>query len=38
LRPLSGEDALVLFSVAAALGWLGAWLSVSRYLWQVEPR
>jgi cell division transport system permease protein len=38
LRPLSGQDALLLFGVAAALGWLGAWLSVSRYLWQVEPR
>jgi cell division transport system permease protein len=38
LRSLSGQDALVLFGVAAALGWLGAWLSVSRYLWQVEPR
>jgi cell division transport system permease protein len=38
LHSLSGQDALLLFGVAAALGWLGAWLSVSRYLWQVEPR
>jgi cell division transport system permease protein len=38
LRSLSGQDALLLFGVAAGLGWLGAWLSVSRYLWQVEPR
>jgi hypothetical protein len=20
------------------LGWLGAWLSVTRHLWQIEPR
>jgi cell division transport system permease protein len=38
LHPLSGKDALLLLGIAAALGWLGAWLSVSRYLWQVEPR
>lgn len=38
LRPLSGRDGLILLGLAAALGWLGAWLSVSRYLWQVEPR
>jgi cell division transport system permease protein len=26
---------LLLF--AAYLGWLGAWLSVSQHLWQIEP-
>ena len=37
LRPLSGQHGLFLLAISAALGWLGAWLSVSRYLWQVEP-
>jgi len=36
--PLSGTQGLILLGIAAALGWLGAWLSVSRYLWQAEPR
>ena len=30
LRELPGPYAL--------LGWLGAWLSVTRHLWQIEPR
>lgn len=38
LHPLSGADGLYLLGLAAVLGWLGAWLSVSRYLWRVEPR
>ena len=28
----------VLLALAALLGWLGAWMSVSRHLWQMEPR
>jgi cell division transport system permease protein len=29
---------MVLLVFSAALGWLGAWLSVSRHLWQIDPR
>ena len=32
LQPLSVRDAAALLGFAAALGWLGAWLSVSRHL------
>lgn len=32
LRPL---DSAILLGLSAALGWLGAWLSVSRHLWQM---
>ena len=32
LRALSGADAAALLVFAAILGWLGAWLSVSRHL------
>lgn len=35
---MSWRDTAVLLGSAAALGWLGAWLSVSRHLWQIEPR
>ncbi len=28
----------VLLFFSAGLGWLGAWLSVSRHLWQIDPR
>jgi cell division transport system permease protein len=35
---MSGRDSAILLGTAAALGWLGAWLSVSRHLWQIEPR
>lgn len=38
LRSVSPTEGLVLLAGAAALGWIGAWLSVSRYLWQVEPK
>jgi cell division transport system permease protein len=38
LRSVSPTEGLVLLGGAAALGWIGAWLSVSRYLWQVEPK
>jgi cell division transport system permease protein len=35
---MSWRDTTALLGTAAALGWLGAWLSVSRHLWQIEPR
>jgi cell division protein FtsX len=35
---MSGQQIGVLLALAALLGWLGAWLSVSRHLWQMEPR
>jgi len=38
LQPLDATDLAVLLVFSAALGWLGAWLSVSRHLWQIEPR
>ncbi len=38
LQPLNAADSAVLLLFSAALGWLGAWLSVSRHLWQIEPR
>ena len=38
LVPLGGQEALALSLVAAALGWFGAYLSVSRYLRQIEPK
>ena len=38
LQPLNATDSAVLLLFSAALGWLGAWLSVSRHLWQIEPR
>jgi cell division transport system permease protein len=37
LQPLDATDSTVLLVFSAALGWLGAWLSVSRHLWQIEP-
>jgi len=36
LRGLMAGDALILLLLAALLGWLGAWLSVSRHLWRME--
>jgi cell division transport system permease protein len=38
LEPLDAADSAILLVFSAALGWLGAWLSVSRHLWQIEPR
>ena len=38
LRPLSPGDTLSLLLFSLYLGWLGAWLSVARYLSQIEPR
>jgi cell division transport system permease protein len=32
------SEILILLGFSALLGWLGAWLSVSRHLWQIEPR
>jgi cell division transport system permease protein len=38
LRPLGVADSLSLLLFSAALGWLGAWLSVSQHLARIEPR
>jgi len=38
LRLLPAADALAIIALAGALGWLGALLSVSKHLWQIEPR
>lgn len=38
LHHLSFGDSLALLSFSAYLGWLGAWLSVSQHLWQIEPK
>lgn len=38
LKLLSPGDSLTLLGFSAYLGWLGAWLSVSQHLWQIEPR
>jgi cell division transport system permease protein len=37
LQHLSLGDSLTLLGFSAYLGWLGAWLSVSQHLWQIEP-
>ena len=37
LRPPSAGNTLALLGFSAYLGWLGAWLSVARQLWQNEP-
>ena len=38
LAHLSLADSISLLGFSAYLGWLGAWLSVSQHLWQIEPR
>jgi cell division transport system permease protein len=38
LRFLATPDILSLLLFAAALGWLGAWLSVARHLAEAHPR
>lgn len=38
LGHLALGDSLSLLLFSAWLGWLGAWLSVARHLWQIEPR
>lgn len=37
LHNLSAGDSLSLLLFSGFLGWLGAWLSVSQHLWQIEP-
>ncbi|MFZ1852786.1 MAG: permease-like cell division protein FtsX [Nitrosomonas sp.] len=37
LEPLSTENGLSLLFFSTVLGWLGARLSVSNHLWQIEP-
>jgi cell division transport system permease protein len=36
LKGLSAWDAGILLAAASLLGWLGAWLSVSRHLWRMD--
>lgn len=38
LQPLPGVDAASFLLFAATLGWTGAYFSVSKHLWQIEPR
>jgi cell division transport system permease protein len=38
LQMLTGDDLGAILLFAASLGWLGAWLSVSRHLREFEPR
>ena len=38
LQALDWQDALNFLVFSAALGWAGAYLSVSKHLWQIEPR
>lgn len=38
LHYLTAGDSFSLLLFAGYLGWLGAWLSVSQHLWQIEPR
>ena len=38
LQQLSSGDSLTLLMFSAYLGWLGALLSVTQHLWQMEPR
>jgi len=35
---LDWQDALNFLAFSAGLGWAGAYLSVSKHLWQIEPR
>jgi cell division transport system permease protein len=34
---MSLQQTTVLLTIAASLGWIGAWMSVSRHLWQIDP-
>lgn len=38
LGHMTPQQVAVLLALAALLGWLGAWMSVSRHLWRMEPR
>jgi len=37
VQPLARPDILAVTGFAALLGWLGAWLAVSRHLWRSHP-
>jgi cell division transport system permease protein len=38
LKHLTLGDSITLLGFSAYLGWLGAWMSVSQHLWQIEPK
>ena len=38
LGTMSLQQTMALLAIAALLGWIGAWMSVSRHLWQIDPR
>ncbi len=38
LDTMSLRHITVLLGIASLLGWIGAWMSVSRHLWQIDPR
>lgn len=38
LQTLGARDSALLLLASGLLGWIGSWLSVSRHLWQIEPR
>jgi cell division transport system permease protein len=38
LHMLAADDLAAILAFVASLGWLGAWLSVSRHLREFEPR
>ena len=38
LQPPSATDSALLLVCSGLLGWLGAWLSVSRHVWQIESQ
>ncbi len=38
LKHLTLGDSIALLGFSAYLGWLGAWMSVSQHLWQIEPK
>lgn len=38
LGQMTAQQIAALLALAGILGWLGAWLSVSRHLWRMEPR
>jgi cell division transport system permease protein len=37
LGNMSLQQTISLLAIAALLGWVGAWMSVSRHLWQIDP-
>jgi len=37
LGNMSPQQTISLLAIAALLGWVGAWMSVSRHLWQIDP-